>query len=253
MQRAITLQHRGMTLRGMEHVPEQASTQPVPAAILFHGFTGTKVEPHRLFVKLSRALEARGIAAFRYDFLGSGESDGNFEDMTVSGEVEEAHAILDSVRQDPRVNPDKVSLVGLSMGGLVASLVAGDRPADVHKLVLLAPAGTMLDLVLGMVQSAQVDVERTEVFDHGGNLVGRAFVEDLLKLSVYPRAANYTGPVLILHGSRDETVPLEASHRYVRESYGDRAQLHLIEGADHTFNKLEWEQEVIHRVCDFLS
>lgn len=252
MQKAITLVHRGMTLRGMEHIPEQAQG-PLPAAILFHGFTGTKVEPHRLFVKLSRALEARGVAAFRYDFLGSGESDGNFEDMTVSGEVEEAHAILDSVRRDPRINPNRVSLIGLSMGGLVASLVAGDRPQDVHRLVLLAPAGTMLELVLGMVRQAGVDVAKADVFDHGGDLVGRAFAEDLMRLSVYPRAAHYQGPVLILHGSNDETVPPEASHRYVRESYGERAELHLIDGADHTFNKFEWEQEVIRRVCDFLA
>jgi uncharacterized protein len=253
MQTAITLEHRGMVLRGMEHVPETAAQQPVPAAILFHGFTGTKVEPHRLFVKISRALEARGVASFRFDFLGSGESDGNFEDMTVSGEVEEAHAILDFVRTDPRIQTDRVSLIGLSMGGLVASLVAGDRPQDVHKLVLMAPAGTMFELVQQMVMAHQVDLARTEVFDHGGDLVGRRFAEDLAQLEVFGRAGRYTGEVLILHGSRDDVVPVEAAYRYQRESYGGRARLHIIEGADHTFNKHEWEQEVIHRICEFLT
>jgi pimeloyl-ACP methyl ester carboxylesterase len=142
VQKAIELVYRGQTLRGMEHVPE-VSGDKVPAVVLYHGFTGNKLEPHRMFLKISRALEESGVAAFRYDFLGSGESDGNFEEMTVSKEVAEAHAILDSVKQDPRIDPERVMLLGMSMGGLVASLVAGDRPADVAKLMLLCPAGDM--------------------------------------------------------------------------------------------------------------
>src|ERR1700737_4360766 len=79
MQRAIELVYNGMTLRGMEHIPHASSNEKLPAVILFHGFTGNKLEPHRLFLKISRALEQLGFACFRFDFLGSGESDGNFE------------------------------------------------------------------------------------------------------------------------------------------------------------------------------
>src|ERR1700730_7492286 len=134
MQRAIELVYNGMTLRGMEHIPHASSNEKLPAVILFHGFTGNKLEPHRLFLKISRALEQLGFACFRFDFLGSGESDGNFEDMTVSKEISEGNAILDWVRSDPRIDKDKISLLGLSMGGLVASVIAGDRPEAIHKL-----------------------------------------------------------------------------------------------------------------------
>ena len=37
------------------------------------------------------------------------------------------------------------------------------------------------------------------------------------------------------------------------EIYGESAELHVTEGADHTFNKFEWETTVIDRTVDFLG
>ncbi|MBL0388198.1 alpha/beta fold hydrolase [Tumebacillus sp. ITR2] len=247
MQEAIHLSFNGMTLRGMEHVPPHAPGEKLPAVILFHGFTSNKLEQHRLFWKLSRELEEAGVAAFRYDFLGSGESDGHFEDMTVSGEIAEAHAILDSVRQDLRIDPTRIVLLGMSMGGLVASVVAGDRPQDLRDLVLLCPAGNMYDIVKPVVDMHLANPE-LKVLDYGGNLIGRAFGEDVRVMNVYDRAKNYTGEVLLVHGTRDSTVPFTVSQRYIETCYGDRAELHPIEGADHTYNKHEWEREVLDTV-----
>jgi len=250
VQRAVELEHRGMTLRGMEHIPTMEAGGTVPAVILFHGFTGTKLEPHRMFLKISRSLEQLGIASFRFDFLGSGESDGNFEDMTLSREVDEAHAMLDYVRRHPAINAQRVSVLGLSMGGLVASLLAGERPDEVHKLGLLAPASNMGDIVTMMLVSGQVKRDVTS-FDHAGNLVGRAFAEDLQGLEVYKRASHYAGDVLLVHGADDVTVPPLTSHTYQAQSYGERGALHIIEGADHTFNKHTWETQVIDLVSQF--
>jgi pimeloyl-ACP methyl ester carboxylesterase len=248
MQRAITLTHEGMILRGMEHIPEVGSSEKVPAVILFHGFTGMKLEPHRMFLKISRALEKMGIASFRFDFLGSGESDGDFEDMTVSGELAEANTIFDFVRTDQRIDPDRVSLIGLSMGGLVASVLAGDRPQDVHKLMLLAPAGTMYERIKDMHEAATVSAD-VKIVDNGGNLVGVQFAEDLKTIDVFNRAKNYQGDVLLIHGTKDEAVPFEVSNLYVERSYGSNATVHFIDGADHTFNKYEWETELIDKIC----
>jgi pimeloyl-ACP methyl ester carboxylesterase len=252
MQEAIKLEYQGKILRGMEHVPERKEGERLPAVILYHGFTGTKLEPHRIFLKICRRLEAMGIACFRYDFLGSGESDGNFEEMTVSGEIAEAHAILDSVRQDPRIDPERVTLLGMSMGGLVASVVAGERPQDVHKLILLAPAGEMYDLIRDLVDGV-LAIPDLQVYDYNGNLIGRAFAEDVKTLNVFERASGFQGDVLLIHGTDDPTVPSRVSQEYQKRCYGGRAVLHLIEEADHTFNKAVWEQDVIEKICEFMS
>ncbi|WP_436664149.1 alpha/beta hydrolase family protein [Alicyclobacillus acidoterrestris] len=252
MQRAITLEVEGMTLRGMEHVPEGAEQNPVPAVILFHGFTGTKLEPHRLFLKISRALEAQGIASFRFDFMGSGESDGDFEDMTASTEIRDAKEILAMVRRDKRILQDKVSLLGLSMGGYVAGIVAGDLPDAVHKLMLLAPAGNLRDIMQAVAAESGVQDDMRE-FDHGGDVVGRGLYEDVMRIDGFARAKPFRGPVLLVHGTGDSVVPYQVSVKYRDDVYGDAAELQLIEGADHTFNSRPWEQEVIRRVVSFAT
>lgn len=250
MQKAITLIHQEKTLRGMEHIPDSAQS-PIPAVILFHGFTGTKLEPHRLFLKISRALEQKGIASFRFDFLGSGESDGNFEEMTASKEIAEANTILTNVIKDPRIDPCHVSLIGLSMGGLVASVLAGDRPGDIDKLILLAPAGNMYEIIKDAAEACLAN-PGLKVVDYNGNLVGREFAEDLRTLDVFGRAQHYEGEVLLLHGTKDPTVPSFVSSMYQEQSYGGRAKIHLIADADHTFNRYEWETELIAEICSFI-
>ena len=139
MQKAVELKSQGLTLRGMLHMPDSA-THKVPVVVIFHGFTGNKMEPHFIFVKLSRMLEKKGIASVRFDFGGSGESDGYFINMTLSGEIRDAHNILDYVKKLDGIDPERIGLVGLSMGGSVASALAGERKDEINSLCLWAPA-----------------------------------------------------------------------------------------------------------------
>ncbi|MFB5192855.1 alpha/beta hydrolase family protein [Alicyclobacillus fastidiosus] len=252
MQRAITLDIDGMTLRGMEHVPDTAVANPVPAVILFHGFTGTKLEPHRFFLKISRALEERGIASFRFDFMGSGESDGNFEDMTASMEIRDAKAIFEMVRNDERILPDQISLLGLSMGGYVAGIVAGELKDAVNKLILLAPAGNLRDIVQAAAAENGV-TDDVPYFDQGGNLVGRCLYDDVMQIDGLERAKPFPGPVLLVHGTADGVVPYQVSEAYRAKVFGERATLCLIDGADHTFNGTPWEREAIREIVTFVT
>lgn len=251
LQKAIALDVGALTLRGMEHVPDHSADNPLPAAILFHGFTGNKLEPHRLFWKLSRSLEQLGIAVFRFDFGGSGESDGDFENMTPSGEISEAKAILDMVKADSRIDKNRVSLVGLSLGGFVASAVAGDLPDEVYRLALLAPAGSFRESVERMKAAYGVTPDQT-VFDHAGNLVGRGLIDDIETIDIFERAKPYQGPVLLVHGTGDEAVPYQVSFKYRDEVYRGRGVLKLVDGSDHTFSNANWESDTIASVSDFL-
>lgn len=249
MQKAIELNVNGRILRGMFHRP--AEPIPCPVAVIYHGFTGQRMEPHFIFVKLSRALAAAGLASVRCDFGGSGESDGEFEEMTFSGEVAEAKAILAYARALPFADPSRVFLVGLSMGGAIASVVAGDEPDRVRAIALWAAAGNMPELMaLRQTTEAKAAMTAAGRLDIGGHWLGAGFLEDILGWDIYARAAGFRGRALLLHGDGDQTVPLAASERYL-EIYGDRAELRVIPGADHTFNRKDWEDEVIRRTVDF--
>jgi uncharacterized protein len=252
MQKAIEIQSKGLTLRGMMHIPEEVSYK-VPMVCIFHGFTGNKMEPHFIFVKLSRMLENVGIASIRFDFGGSGESDGDFKDMTISKELEEAKVILDYAKAQDFVDDGKIGVVGLSMGGAVASMLAGDRKEDIRTLCLWAPAGNMGELVKrGRSEEDFSSMRKTGFWDVGGLLVGADFLSDAAILDIYGKAAEYDKNVLLLHGDKDQTVPVSASEQYL-EIYGPRAVLHTIEGADHTFNSKRWEDEVLDFTIGYLK
>lgn len=251
MQKAVEIvNRRGQTLRGMLHAPDGAGGK-VPIVAIYHGFTGNKMEPHFIFVKLSRALEKKGIASVRFDFAGSGESDGDFIDMTVSGEITDAQDILDYARSLELADKERTGIVGLSLGGAIASSVAGTQRDKVKSLVLWAPAGHVLKRMTNDPDATK-SMQEKGYFDLGGLLLGRGFVDDVGRVDIYADAALYDKKVLIVHGSADQSVPLYISSDEYAQVYGDRMELRVIEGADHTFNKKEWEEAAIGATVGYL-
>jgi hypothetical protein len=63
--------------------------------------------------------------------------------------------------------------------------------------------------------------------------------------------SSYKGQALILHGTADAAVPLEDAYRY-KQALGDRAKLVVIDGANHAFPSLLWEQAVLQHTVTFL-
>jgi len=260
MQKAVELEVGGQVLRGMEHLPEASSGgsngQKVPAVVIFHGFTGHKAGAHRMYVKMSRMLEAMGYASFRFDFSGSGESDGDFQDMTLSREIEEGKAILDFVRSHPAIDEGRVSLFGHSMGGVVASTIAASRQNEVHRLLLMCSAGNMskaIAEVAKQVEEAHQGRPLPSVYDNEGDLVGMSFANEISHMDLFEMAKGFTKPVLLLHGTKDEAVPLETSQRYRDVCYGGQATIRLVEEADHSFNSHRWEAAALAEIREFLA
>lgn len=252
MQQAVEFVVDGKTLRGMYHRP--AGEGSYPTVLLFHGFGGTKLEPHRIFLKLSRQLAAAGIAALRFDFSGSGESDGDFEEMTFSSEVREAEAILDYALSLPVTDRQRVGAIGLSLGGGVTAALAGRRPEELRSVVLWAPAetGAVVRLFQQQMETGGHYRDERGCYDMGGLWVNGFFLEDMMKWDLLALAGKFPGPVLILHGSADETVPVETADKYHRAFPGD-PELVIIEGADHTFNRHDWEAQVLEKTEEFFK
>jgi len=93
MERQVFFINEGQRLYGMVHSSEGEGIRP--GVVLYHGFTGHKMETHCIFVKLARELAAAGLHVLRFDFRGSGESEGRFEDMTLDSEISDARAALE--------------------------------------------------------------------------------------------------------------------------------------------------------------
>jgi len=132
----------GVTLAGTLTVP--AGDGPFPAAVLLAGSgpngRDETILRHKLFLVLADSLTRRGIAVLRYDKRGVGESTGDYALATSRDFADDAQAAFSYLKAQPRVNAAKVGLIGHSEGGLLAPMVAAQKP-DVAFLVLLAGTG----------------------------------------------------------------------------------------------------------------
>jgi len=251
----ITFRYHDQQLVGMIHTPDR--DEPSPAILMLHGFTGNRMEPHFLFVKMARRLAAAGYTAMRFDFRGSGESQGNFWEMTVPGEIDDARAALTGLRRHPAVDPGRVILLGLSMGGAVAASVAGEDP-EIAGLILWSAVADFSDVtrsiqplpddappVLGPLPDGR--------FDLGGLLLGSAFRETLGQVQPLESVRRYAGPALIIHGTNDEAVSPDHADRYLQAMGEGRAVRHWVQGADHVYSAHVWEEEAFAVTLDWLQ
>lgn len=243
MESQVAFLSQGQELFGVLHLPE---TAPAPAVLMCHGFTGHKAETHRLFVSTARDFCQHGLAVLRFDFRGSGDSAGEFRDMTISSEIADAAAAFEFLAARSEVDPQRIAVLGLSLGGCVAACLAG-RDDRVRSLVLWAA----LARAERFSERLAPEFGDGDLLDLDGWGLGRAFLDDLPNISPLDEVKRYLGPSLVIHGSNDESVPLSDASDY-RAALGPRCQFHVVEGSDHTFSSLSWKAEAITLSRQFL-
>ncbi len=241
----------GKTLRGMMHLPAPPLKQPAPAVVLFHGFTGHRMESHWLFVKCSRALAKAGIASLRFDFYGSGESDGEFREVTLSGEIADGRTAVAFLRGQAEIEPERVGLLGLSLGGAVAATLAPSVHAKV--LVLWSAVAHPARLRQLIEKSAKKIPGKPGAMEVDAREFNPRLAEDVLKVEPIRHIARYKGPTLIIHPEKDETIPVSHARDFFRASTAEAKELVIIAGADHVYTSVPWEQEVIVRSVEWVA
>lgn len=223
-----------------------------PMVLLMHGiFSSKDINP---MPTLAKELAARGIASVRFDFDGHGKSEGRMQDMTIEKELADARAVWDYVKTLPYVS--SVGLLGHSQGGVVASMTAGRLAAAgiaPEAVVLIAPGSVIKDACQGgKFFNATFDPKDPPEFIRcwGFMKLGREYLLTTQELDIYGTAADFKGPVLLLHGTRDGIVPMWCSEKYL-EAYGDHAELKRIEGENHLISKKK--KVVVDEVVSFFK
>ena len=207
-----------------------------PVVIICHGFTSNCQTD--LMRDIANGLESRGIASIRFDFNGHGESEGDFQQMTVPNEVVDARCVYDSLKADGRFG--HIGLVGHSQGGVVAAMLAGElgRKALKGGVVLLAPAAVLRDdAIRGTPAGAQGfhgdPLDPPESVDVWGHRLGRDYITSAFRLPIYETAAGYKGAACIVHGTADRVVPYTYGLRFHQLWRG--SEYHQLERFDHGF------------------
>lgn len=174
-----------------------------------------------------------GRAFVRFDYFGHGVSSGDFAKGTISRWRDDALAVLDRLCEGPQV------LVGSSMGGWIATLLAHARPDRIAGLLLLAPAP---DLTEDLIWARMPPDVRRVVTEEGCWMyhnpyeppypITRALIEDGRQNLVLNRKLVFNGPVRILHGTADTDVPWSQGFKLAECIEGD-VTFTLVKAADH--------------------
>ncbi|NLL12644.1 MAG: alpha/beta fold hydrolase [Fibrobacter sp.] len=224
---------KNQLIRGSLHI--SGSGIQAPWFIFCHGFTGQRMGPGYLFVKISRALADEGFCSVRFDFRGSGESDGKFPEMNVSTMKNDLMAVISWLKKNH--NPSRIFLLGHSFGGMIAALCS----KEANGVTLLSPVGNPQKLISSQKKIIESGPNSEGYYEHGPHEMDSSFASFLLEINpVETLCKNLKGALLLIQGDSDKSITVEESSVYVTEARkcGIDCEYHVFNGADHNFSRV---------------
>lgn len=229
-----------------------------PGILWMQGFKSDMVSTKA--TALAEWTAARGLAFTRFDYSGHGQSEGNFEDGTISRWLEESLAIFEQVTTGPQI------IVGSSMGGHLALLLtrrlramrlgpSSPAAARVAGLVLIAPAWDMTEELMWKNAS---DEARRAILEDGvwyrpsqygePYAITRGLIQDgrdnLLGLAAWDPGC----PVEIIHGRLDPDVPFAHTERLMKILSGSPVNLTEVPDGEHRLSRPQDLQLLFERI-----
>ncbi|MFO8079989.1 MAG: alpha/beta fold hydrolase [Armatimonadota bacterium] len=262
----------GQRVLGVLQTPDRPMR---PGALVFlHGWAGYRIGPHQMFTKAARQAAELGFASLRFDFRGRGDSQGDAAATTLSTMIEDAQRAVEVVCDE--TGAERVALIGDCSGSEVAigaatlderidslvlwsaPIVAGDRSeADAAKrrsmystyLRKIFRRETWSKLLGGRLQPGMI----LKALTRGGKGAGEEGAESDREIDWYHRFVDFAGEVMLIYGGNDPTTDSALEHyRELSRKAGRELNHHIVDGANHAFYSLGWEQEVLEVSLEWL-
>lgn len=249
----VRFENQGQNIYGTFHIP--ITSEKCPVVVMCHGFAGNRIGRFRIYVLLAQRLSQLGIASLRFDFRGSGESDGDFSEMSIEGEVGDALEALKFVKNHPQIDPQRIGMLGNSFGGAVAVLTAC-KDKNVKSLALLAALFNS-DLWKKRWEALKTadDASKKELSklleEH---TLGVAFLKEFFMLNIENAMQKIQDlPMLHIHSERDERVGIDQAEHYLRcrkDVKGETRSIRLTQSG-HDFSNSEERNMVIEETANW--
>jgi putative redox protein len=202
-----------------------------PALVLCHGMESTRGGTKQ--TAIVERFVPKGWSVLRFDFSYVGESEGRFEDLTISGEVEDALGALDFLSE---FAPTTRVLVGSSLGGTVALLAAAQSPERVDAVATIAAVADAALFTESMSPADLAAWRREGRRRWGEGWMRSTFLDDLAHVDVLAAVRKLAKPLLVMHGQADDVVPFEHAERIAAAAGGD-VRLEAFPGVAHRFEE----------------
>lgn len=207
-----------------------------PGVVFLGGFRSDMDGTKALF--LQDWAQSQGRAFLRFDYSGHGQSSGAFLDGAIGDWFEDALAAITILTDGPQV------LVGSSMGGWIALLVARMIPAHLAGIVGIAAApdftedsmwaGFSADQRAALMTNGQVAL--LSDYSDEPYVITRRLIEEGRTRLVLRTPLHLPFPARFLQGTADTDVPVSVALRLLEHVTGPDIRLTLSKGDDHRFS-----------------
>ena len=243
----VILEVDGNILAGWLYLPEGGGRHP--AVCLCHGIpSGNPPDPgDGGYPLLAETVCRQGFAVMIFNFRGTGESGGNLD---ILGWTRDLQAAVDYLYRAPDVDGSRLWLAGFSAGAATSVYVAS-RDRRVSGVAACAcPAD------FSLILEDQGWESFTERFRNMGAIKDADFptsvegwLDNFREVTPLDHVAGIAPrPLLLVHGSGDETVPVSHARR-LYERAGEPKQLVVLEGAGH---RLRQDERAVGAVLEWL-
>jgi dipeptidyl aminopeptidase/acylaminoacyl peptidase len=222
----------------------------------------------RLFREMAHFFATSGYASFRYDKRGVGESGGNFLRTGLWDLVDDAESVLDYIANDPRIDPNRIIVLGHSEGAFLTPLLyarktfqgmvllsgacnfedaiqfqtqhvfreleelSGLKGYIIRKLRIIEKQKRKTLLLFQRIKESKKDIIRVQ----GIIKINAKWYREHFKTNYEPYFTKVCCPALIITGDKDVQVPPEHAPR-LAEWIGEHAQWHIIKDMNHILRK----------------
>ena len=191
--------------------------QQAPAVIVLHGW-GANAE---MMLPLARPLQAAGFTVLLIDARNHGSSDADtFSSMPRF--AEDLDAAIDWLKTRPEVRPEKIAVIGHSVGA-AAALLSASRRHDLSGVISLASFAHPANMMRRWLASKGLPYFPLGwyVLHYVQHVIGHRF-DTIAPLNTLPQI---TCPILLVHGTDDSTVPVADAHALYACRPTERVQL----------------------------
>ena len=271
---------------GILHHPSDIDLCRIPMVIFSHGFTGYRIGPHQMFVKMARFLSRQGYSCLRFDFRGRGYSEGTKENTNYQSMVSDLDTVIQSVNK--AYKPTHVILLGICSGARTALYYIKNGKGAVHSLIELscpllwqanevsaatsrtksvmndyAQKALHLDnwkrLFAGEVNSKMIGrIIRNNIFNYW-QTVKKSMNRRNYRMVHHEKSDeryfnNFHGDVLLIHGEKDpESVTATKQIKSLLQKHQIGFEEQTIKNANHSFYSLQWEKEIMDSVYNWIK
>jgi pimeloyl-ACP methyl ester carboxylesterase len=184
---------------------------------------------------VDRFAAEHGLGMVRFDYSGTGSSEGTFAQGTLDLWLDQSLAVVDQLTQGPLI------LVGSSMGGWLSLLIAERRPERVQSVLGIAAAPDFTEWGFGAGDRQRLETDGRIAETNADGTPGRFFTYDFWRsgqqLRLLEGEVPVDCPVRLIHGDRDEAIPLTVAQRLMTQLRSADVQLTVVKGGGHRLSE----------------